>query len=1094
VTPVLPAWALRFSAQRARGEWKLLAIITIVALIACSLITSLSVLVSATEQGGLRAELSNASNTSLDVTMIDPTADIATATDAAASAVATVLGPTASATLTSSVARSNIYKAPALADGSKTALGYVGEYSGIRDHTTLVAGEWPTAPGDIALPAAAADGFGLAVGDTVTFDVLDEPVTATIVATYAADDADESDFWDDDLLAGEGFNPQFPLPDSRVFVATNGFGPVLFAPGQLDTAGIPVERLDVSFQPDFSRFTVGELTSLASRLADSSQDVPGDMGDVASLVVFMTDLGETADAAASGLVITRSTVAATTLLLLVLAVAALAQTARLLFEARTDERRLMQLRGASRRQVLLLSLLEALAIGVVTAALGPIVAALVYRGLAAQGPMVDAGMPGEVAPSSGAFITSGVVAAVFVVILVAPLLRPSRIEAPRSSRQRRFSGLMSSGLDVGLVVLAAVAYWQLSSYRSPVTNSATLAIDPLLVAGPALVLLAGALLCVRFIPVGSRLLERIATRSRGTLFPLAAWEVGRRTQRAIAAVLLLTLALAVATFGLSFLASWKQSQVDQASLAIGAPLRVPVVQDSELAQAEGLGNSQPATRRQGNVGGPSVAPDGFNLPTGTAAVVMGLTPDARELIATGRAGDEGGAQLGSLETPVPETTGIELDGDVRGLSATVSTSEPIPGAALDVHAVLEHADGLLSTLELGAVPIDGRSATVSAEFTETPTGALRVVGFQFDTVVTDSVDHDSEADVAIDVLIGDVATLDGDELTPTTVADVPADGWFISSSSIYTGSPALTAPPRGAQFDLEVIIPGFIDAAVVHIVVTGWQPEGAIPGAMTTDLAHAMNVTEGELVYVITSNAAVPVRLDTLVPLVPGSGVGTVMSSQEQTVYGTVVVDQAALFRSLVVAGVSSLPLDEWWVDVPTGGADAFLADHADVPGIRSAMSAEVLARDLQQGPLRVATQAALWLAIVAAAVLAAIGFAVHTAATLRSRSIELAQLRAIGFTRRMLVGLVGAESALLATLGTVFGVAIGVLLGYLVGPLIAVSPTGRPTVPSVDAIIPWLGVALLVVELVAVLAIVVGVVARAQKGSNPANILRAGG
>ena len=80
-------------------------------------------------------------------------------------------------------------------------------------------------------------------------------------------------------------------------------------------------------------------------------------------------------------------------------------------------------------------------------------------------------------------------------------------------------------------------------------------------------------------------------------------------------------------------------------------------------------------------------------------------------------------------------------------------------------------------------------------------------------------------------------------------------------------------------------------------------------------------------------------------------------------------------------------------------------------------------------------------ISIVAAALLVAIGFALHTAASVRARRLQFAQLRAIGLSRRSLVGVVGAESLILCAIGTVFGIAIGVLLSWMVGPLVAVSP-----------------------------------------------------
>jgi len=334
--------------------------------------------------------------------------------------------------------------------------------------------------------------------------------------------------------------------------------------------------------------------------------------------------------------------------------------------------------------------------------------------------------------------------------------------------------------------------------------------------------------------------------------------------------------------------------------------------------------------------------------------------------------------------------------------------------------------------------------------------------------------------------------------TPLTV---PAEGWFVATTARQAFFPELVPPaertqaaPSGDwQIDVALTFPNSLALVPLNLAITGWNPRSSIPAVITDDLAHTMNISSGAQATIVISGTTVAVSLEATTPLIPGSGLGTVLSGRNQPELGAIAVDQAALFRALIVSGIAEMPLDEWWVDVPAGGADNYLDAHADVPGISSAVSAELVARDLQQGPLRVPTQAALWLAIIAAAVLAAVGFAVHTAATLRLRNTELAQLRAIGFTRRSLVSLIGVESAFLATLGTLFGITLGVLLGHLVGPLIAVSPTGRPTVPSVLVQIPWGSLALLVLELVAVLSLVVIVVARAQKGSDPANILRVG-
>ncbi|MDB5901067.1 MAG: Hippuricase, partial [Ramlibacter sp.] len=94
-------------------------------------------------------------------------------------------------------------------------------------------------------------------------------------------------------------------------------------------------------------------------------------------------------------------------------------------------------------------------------------------------------MPSDAGIPTVAWIISAGIAAVFVLVLLSPLLRGdvSFAEgAQAAGRQRLGSGIARSGIDVALVVLAGVAYWQLQAYRTPVQESATLAVDPVLVA------------------------------------------------------------------------------------------------------------------------------------------------------------------------------------------------------------------------------------------------------------------------------------------------------------------------------------------------------------------------------------------------------------------------------------------------------------------------------------------------------------------------------------------------------------------------------------------------------------------------------------
>jgi predicted lysophospholipase L1 biosynthesis ABC-type transport system permease subunit len=197
------------------------------------------------------------------------------------------------------------------------------------------------------------------------------------------------------------------------------------------------------------------------------------------------------------------------------------------------------------------------------------------------------------------------------------------------------------------------------------------------------------------------------------------------------------------------------------------------------------------------------------------------------------------------------------------------------------------------------------------------------------------------------------------------------------------------------------------------------------------------------------------------------------------------------LSRKLIEYGSSSLPLDEWWAAVPEDRVDAFTAAVGAAHG--TVTSRVGLRRELQEQPLRIGIQAALWLAVAAAGSLAAVGFATHTTVAIRVRRTEFSQLRAIGLTRRRLTSVVATENVLLCAIGAVCGVGIGVLLGLLVGPLVAMAADGGAPVPAVAVAIPWLRVGLLATELVALLAIVLLIVTRANRSQALGAVLRVG-
>jgi ABC-type antimicrobial peptide transport system permease subunit len=1102
------SWLLGVTRDRLRSQWRLLALVIIVAVLGSTLVTSLGMLVSATEQAGARA--------SLDAIPRDRTAvhvrvtSLSGSTEEAKATISTALkksfGPSVPFA-SRGVALSALMPLAGTGDTGASAafpsdtsgFAYFGQLDDIEHHATLTAGSWPAqvSPAgsaiDVAIPSAAADYLGLAVGDELSVNGNDGTITTTIVAVYTAEPGSD-DYWELDPLHAAGNDTGYPMPGLRYYLPVEALGPLVVAPGGLATAAIAVESAQFRFDPDFSALELDDLGPLLQRFSGVDQDVRIAVGQSASELAFTSETASSIEAVSSGLVITRSTVLVVSLLLLVLAVAAIAQAARLLNDARVGERRLMRSRGAAPRHMIGLAVVEAIVIGLIAALTAPVLATLVYRVVAAQPAMVAAEMPAGIAVNPLALATAGGAAVVFVGVLLIPLLRVGRAagESDRVvTRQKRSTGMMRSGLDVALVALAALAYWQLQSYRGVIDSSAGVSIDPILAVGPALVLVAGAMVCLRLIPLLSMVIERLGSRSRHVIVPLASWELGRRSQRAAAAILLLSLSIGVGTFGLSFLDTWRQSQVDQAMLAVGPPVRVSA--DSEaltkqsVALAKGAeGAPQPVIRRLGLLN-----LDDGGSPDGIPVQVLGLPAPARSLIDRGRLSEVGGS---TIETVLPQSAtpvaAIALPPDATSLSTAVRiTGEGgrLSASTATVRAVVEDSTQLISTVDFGVIPIDGERHAVEAAL---PTGAgLTLVGIQavFDGDFAEGAGEVVSEGVTIDL---EAFAASGAQLTMTE-----ARTWVAATVDSRSKPARAARAPAGWALRLSAVVDSGRTSA---FSLVGWKPTQSVMAVLPESFATRYQVQPGSILSLATQGSEVKVQIGTGVPVIPGAATAPELEAMRfglaanAAVKPSIVVDQYELARVFAEAGLAGPVVDEWWVDVPVGSGLAYEKAHAVKNG-QASFSSDELGLQLQQAPLRVGTQAALWVSIVAGALLAAIGFAMHVAATLRSRRIELAQLRAVGLTRRGVLGLVAFESMLLCALGIVFGVAIGILLAYLVGPLVTVSRSGVAPVPSVIVHVPVMSIALLAVEMVSVLCLIVLIVARSQRFTQPSDLLRGG-
>jgi ABC-type antimicrobial peptide transport system permease subunit len=1064
------SWLVGTTVRRWRAQWRLIAAVLSVTILSCTLVTALGLLVTTTEQNGVSSALAEFpdSQSRIDLTLLDPGESVDETRGQVESKVGSLLGPSAQLE-TTTFAVSGLLDVNL--ESENPVATYVGEFDEIENLTELVEGHWAdvATPLAIAVPEAAATSFDLQVGDVLTVDTAE----VTIAAIYRPLDSDAA-FWNSDILGGNGDDPAFPRPGIMDYEPIHVFGPLVVAPGGLAAADIRATRLEFTVVPDLSGTTVAELEPLTERLEDFDFEVRQQLGSVSASLFFESELREGVRAVAAGLIVTRSTVVVVSLLLLVLAIAAIGQTARLLADARATDRQLMRSRGASSSHVVSIAIVEAIVIGIVTALLSPLLAGLVYRAFAATPAAVDAGIPAAPQLTAFAWITAAAASLIFVVVLVVPLLARGSATSDAAQSRGRYK-TARTGVDIALLVVAGVAYAQLRSYESPVDTDASLAIDPILVVGPAIVLIAGAFACVRVLPLVARLVAKIGSRAKGIVAPLAAWEIGRRPQRASTAVLLLSLALAVGTFSLSFLATWQQSQVDQASLAVGPPGR--------LLADDGV-DAAPVFRTPGRLGA-SADDVGVEFGgSGRGVQVLALSKDARALLERGRLSELGGRLIDDgLAAETSESAGIDLPGDVNGLTATVRLGDPtLPplGVTATLVAILEDESGVLHPVNWEEVPVDGLEHEVEGV---AALADVRIVGFTATFIMGQGFERAQSVPVAIDDL-GVIRDAEKGAESAEPVEGTSA-GWYAVNDQY---PPAQVASSNGNQVAFDAILPGDYSTFPSIWAFVGWEPAPYLLAVIPTEVAVTESLAPPEHILLFAGGATVVIEIAGDVDVAPGSAPYDEVSAGNVGGLTSVVVDHTLFERALVESGSTRSFADEWWVDVADGAGAAFARDNPD------AVSSEALGISLQQSPLRIATPMALWLTILAGALLATIGFAMHTTTGLRSRRLELAQLAAIGVPKPKLLALVTIESLITGLLGAILGAALGILVALLIGPLVASSPDGNPPVPSVIVQLPWLQFVLLDVGIALVLAAVVLAVGRGRSFAQPADLLRWGG
>ncbi|MFC8224435.1 FtsX-like permease family protein [Streptomyces sp. NPDC057287] len=979
-----------------------------------------------------------------------------------------------------------------------------------RSRVRLTAGRMPDAgagsaeqPVQVALERGAAEALKLKPGSrlTLTDRLAEKPLPIEITGLYeAADLADP--YWRLDPLGGRG---------ARKVVFTT-YGPLLADPAVLGSGRVSAGPVAWLAAADFRTMTTGRTEALRRASTDGPKALSASavFGDGATV---RTSLPTVIDQIERALLVSRSTIMIVAVQLVLLAGYALLLVARLLSSERGGETELLRARGASRGRIASLAAIEALLLAVPAAVVAPLLAGPLTRLLAERSELGRIGLRLDGGADGTVWLAASAVALACALAVVAPALAAGA-GGRRGGRTAALPAPVRAGADIGLLLIAGVAYWQLDRQTGASGGGALsgdregeLGIDPLLVAAPALALLAGTVLTLRLLPPAARLAERRAAGGRGLSSALAGWQFSRRPLRGAGPVLLLVLSAAMGMLAIGQSASWDRSQDDQADFRSGASVRVVGTLSGDPAKAAaysdvpGVREAAPAFRTTAD------------LSDGRTAEVLALDTghaDERMLMREDLSGTSPRELFSAIAPPRTERAGVLLPGggervlfDLRITDTSAPGGRSPSGSAPMVSVLLEDRYGIGYRIGAGTVPVDGRAHTLS--FPVSAPGELAVTGFELDGDVPAA--RSEKRLVSVTGLRA--RTADGGE-RPAPASDGVrwnAATTVSEGSETRPGEKAQGVAGSGAapsfRYDTGAVPPdesfwgsGY---AVGTLRITAARPAAPALRAVATDAYLAYAGAElGQEVDLTLAGNTVRVKLVEAVRELPTTGPGAAQdasggASEDSSTKpgGSLLLDLEAVSQVLAHRSGATLAPTEWWLSTAPGDGPEVAAELRALPGTdpTQVRVRDEVARELADDPLGAGPQSAMLAVAVVAAALAAVGFAVGLVGSQRERAAENAVLRALGAPRRRLARMMAAEQGVLITLALLIGLALGAVLTRAVVPLVVLTGQAARPVPEVLVLLPAGQVAVLLASVAALPLLIVAAIT--LRRADPAVSLR---
>ena len=603
--PIAVTVVLRIVLRRAAGNRRLVAAMIVGVTLAVGLMASTAIYRDALDELGLKFDLENADKSAIDL-RISSSTHLAAPTDydrdqAIINERLDRLGDIASdRTRTASTATFFLAqpgeRVPEADDRPRSFLQFL---TGIEEHITIDAGRFPIAPPtaptpnadapspdiEVAIGRESADALNVSPGDR--FDLhpfwRDDkaPVAVTVVGIISPLDYD-TEYW---RQRRDHFRVETASWDTYPFFVPE--------PTIRDSVAIHLP----SMTADLETLAYVDLGAFSSDNVDQSRigvdNAVRRLREGLERTRVETTLPQVLEDFSTKQFFSSAPLLVLTLQIVGIVLFYVVMVASMLVDRQAGEIALLKSRGAGLPHLLGIYAVEGLILATIGIVIGPLIALGAIAGLGATPPFngLTGGDLLEVSLSGEAYIWGGIGAALSIVALLWPAYRASNYSIVKYklaiSRPAERSIFQRYYLDLVVVIIGAVLFFQLQDRGSVVTEDlfGGLDQDPLLLAAPAVFIIAVAIVFLRVFPLVLGLISVIVNRAASIALQLGLWHLVRAPMQHSRLVLLLILATSIGMFSATFGSTLDRSFDDRANYQAGAEIRVS---DLRILRGDGI--------------------------------------------------------------------------------------------------------------------------------------------------------------------------------------------------------------------------------------------------------------------------------------------------------------------------------------------------------------------------------------------------------------------------------------------------------------------------------------------------------------------------